>query len=505
VPAAVLETHISYVFLFGDRAVKLKKPVQFPFLDLSTPELREAACRREVDLNRRLAPDVYLGVGNVTGTDGTVCDHLVLMRRMPDDRRLSHLVADGAVDGGALVPLARTIAAFHARAERSPAIALAGRPRTLRERWEAGFREIAPLLDDGDERACEGEIEHLVRRYLDGRARLFDSRVEAGSIVDGHGDLLADDIFLLDDGPRVLDCLEFDDALRFGDVLADVAFLVMDLERLGAPQLARSFLDAYRELSGEQHPRTLEDHYVAFRAHIRAKVALLRDDARSREHARRLLELAVSHLRQGRVTLTLVGGGPATGKSTLAAGIGERLGSSVLRSDEIRKDLAGRGHAEHEETAVGHGIYDRAHTDATYAELLRRAGVLLRLGYPVVLDATWRSDEHRRAAAALAHETASDLVELRCEVPLAVAEQRAADRARSGIDPSDASGAVVRAVAERFEPWPGATVITTVGEPEAALAAGLAAIGDPRRPATGEDPELGAPSAPPRSGRRRSG
>jgi uncharacterized protein len=470
------ETHISIVFLIGDRAVKLKKAVHFPFLDLSTRALREQACRREVELNRRLAPDVYLGVADIIGPDGEVCDHLVVMRRMPDDRRLSTLVRDHGVNDADLKTLARLLADFHSGAATSPDISRAGRRNTVQARWEEGFAEIQPFVGTVLDHDVEAEIEALVRRYLEGRDAMFESRIEQGRIVDGHGDLLADDVFLLPDGPRVLDCLEFDDNLRYGDVLADVVFLAMDLERLGAPDLARGFLAAYRELSGESHPATLEDHYVALRAHIRAKVACLRGDDGAQEEARRLHELALRHLRRARVVLTLVGGAPGVGKSTLAAGIADHQGWAVLRSDEVRKDLAGVPHTDHPPAGFGDGMYTEDATTATYAELLVRARVLLERGVSVVLDATWNDRRNRAAALALAEATSTDLVELRCAAPVAVTAARMAARARTGDDASDATVEIARELARHEDPWPTATSIDTSGSAQDALAAGLAAL-----------------------------
>ncbi len=253
--AAVAETHVSVLVFAGNRAYKLKKPVALGFLDFSTRQAREAACRREVEPNRRLAPDVYLGVADVSGPDGNPCDYLVVMRRMPAGRRLAALVR-------AMAPL------------------------------------VGPVLEP--ELASRAG---LARRYLAGRGALLEHRAASGMVRDGHGDLLAEDIFLLDDGPRVLDCIEFDDRLRYGDVLADVAFLAMDLERLGAPRLAAQFLDCYREFSGHPHPASLMEHYVAYRAHVRAKVACLRHqqgDGAAAGEAAALLSLAVRHLERGR-------------------------------------------------------------------------------------------------------------------------------------------------------------------------------------------------------------
>ena len=295
-----------------------------------------------------------------------------------------------------------------------------------------------------------------------GRDHLFRDRIAQDWIVDGHGDLLADDVFLTSDGPRVLDCLEFDDALRFGDVLADVAFLAMDLERLGAPTLAHRFLDCYRELSNETHPTSLEHHYVALRAHIRAKVACLRGNPSSVDEAKNLHCIALAHLRRAKVTIVLVGGAPGTGKSTLAEGIAARTGWAVLRSDEVRKDLAGMGHLDRSATAeVGTGIYEEFATHATYAGLLARARVLVERGQSVVLDATWGDARHRSAAAALATETRSDLVELRCDAPLDACAARIERRAAHGRDASDATIEVARTLTLAADPWPDADVIDT--------------------------------------------
>ena len=463
-PAELRETHISLVVVFGDRVYKLKKPVRLDFVDLSTREARERICHREVELNRRIAPDVYLGVADVVGPDANVCDHLVVMRRMPDDRRLSTLVRSRAAVDDHLRQIARVVASFHSRAETSAEVADSSRPHAIRAKWEATFRTVQPPVGFILAADVEERIRGLARRYLDGRAALFDQRIAEGKVLDGHGDLLADDIFCLDDGPRILDCVEFDDELRRGDVLADVCFLSMDLERLGAPDLGASFLSWYRELSAETYPLTLAHHYVAFRAHIRAMVACLRaaqgDDVAA-DDAAGLLEIARNHLERGQVALVLVGGLPGTGKSTLAAGLADRFGWSVLRSDEVRKDLAGVAHTERADADFRAGLYRPEATVATYRALLERARRLLELGEPVVLDASWTDRRHRAAAEAMARETSSELVELECTAPIEVAAERLRERARGVGDVSDATAAVAAAMAATSDPWPRAESIDT--------------------------------------------
>lgn len=478
-PAAVAESHISVLAFVGDRVYKLKKPVSLGFLDFSTREARLAACRREVELNRRLAPDVYLGVADVAGFDGQPCDHLVVMRRMPAERRLAALVRAGADVDDDLHRIARKVAAFHAAAPTSPEIAEAGSPEAVRGNWDASFEQlrpfVGPVLDPG---VC-ARVEELVHRYLDGREPLLRRRMATGRIRDGHGDLQAEDIFCLDDGPRILDCIEFDDRLRHGDVLADVAFLAMDLERLGAPAAGEHLLALYREFAGETYPRSLASHYIAYRAHVRAKVACLRHgqgDPEAAAAARDLLGLTRRHLEAGRVVLVLVGGLPGTGKSTLAAGIAERQGWSVLRSDEVRKDLAGLAHDEPVSAAFGEGLYRPELTADVYAALLERAGHALELGEPVVLDASWSDRRWREAAVEVARRTSSDLVELRCDAPAPLAAARIAERRERGGDPSDATPEVAAAMAASADPWPSAMSIDTAGTSTSALDQALAAI-----------------------------
>jgi aminoglycoside phosphotransferase family enzyme/predicted kinase len=476
---AIAETHSGIVFFVGDRAYKLKKAVDLGFLDFRTREAREAVCHREVELNRRLAPDVYVGVSDVLGVDGEVCDHLVVLRRMPDDRRLSSMVLRGDDVGEHLRALARLLADFHAAAERSEAADRAAGADALAARWSAntaGMHEFEGRFLDS---ASVARADQLAHRYLDGRRALFEERIAAGRACDGHGDLLADDIFCLDDGPRVLDCLEFDDALRLDDPLADVAFLAMDLERLGRPDLGTAFLDDYRAAAGDAWPPSLAHHHVAYRAQVRAKVSAIRaaqgvEGAGPKAEA--LLDLCLAHLEAARVRLVLVGGLPGTGKSTLAAGLGAALGAEVLRSDVIRKELAGLQPDESGADAFGEGIYTAAATDATYDELLARAREALAHGRSVVLDASWSSAAEREGARAVAEATSSDMAELRCVAPAELAAQRLRDRAARGGDPSDADPGVAAAMADATDPWTEATDLDTRADPDDVIAAALASL-----------------------------
>jgi aminoglycoside phosphotransferase family enzyme/predicted kinase len=476
----VAETHTAAVVFFGDRAYKVKKPVVLDFLDFGTVERRRAVCEREVALNRRLAPDVYLGVGELREPGGEAPEPLVVMRRLPDDRRLSTLVRDGAPVDEHLRRLARLLSAFHNSPETAPTIPGAGGIEDLRRNWIANEEQLRPFAGSLLEPGVVDEVGRLALRYLDGRAPLLEARAAAGLVRDGHGDLLADDIFCLDDGPRVLDCIEFDDRLRHGDVLADVAFLAMDLERLGAHREAARFLRWYEEFSGHHHPPSLADHHIAYRAQVRAKVSCLRSsqgDAGAAALARRLLALSLDHLERSRVRLVLVGGLPGTGKSTVARGLAEAPGWLVLSSDEVRKELAGLDVTSPAPAAFRHGLYAPEHTDATYGELVRRAGAALAMGTSVVLDASWSDRRWRERAGAVAEATASDAVALLCQVPPEVSARRLVRRRAAGPSSSDADAAIARAMAAQADPWPEAMELRTDGSPDEVLEAARRAIG----------------------------
>lgn len=476
-PAQVLETHSAVVFFFGDRAYKVKKPVDLGFLDFRSVAARLAVCTEEVRLNRRLAPDVYLGVAEVRDPDGAVCDHLVVMRRMPIERRLATLVREGVDVDEPLRRVAQQLASMHAAGPRSDAAAdAAGIPAT-RSRWVANTEALLQHVPSGIlDGPAVATVHGLAMRYLDGRGDLFAQRIADGRAVDGHGDLLADDIFCLDDGPRILDCLEFDEGLRLGDGLADVAFLAMDLERLGRPDLAARFLDAYREFGADGWPASLAHHHIAYRSQVRAKVIAIRA-AQGHEPSRRLapelLRLAADHLERGRVRVVVVGGLPGTGKSTLAAALGAELGAVVLRSDEIRKELVGLDPTSPAPAAYGEGIYDAATTSRTYDVLLARARVAVERGELVVLDASWTDPATRARAHRIAAATHTDLIELECRVPAPLAAQRIADRQRRGGDPSDATAAIAGQMAEECAPWATAVPIDTTPAPELTLAEAL--------------------------------
>ena len=465
--AAVAETHISTVFFSASRAYKLLKPLATSFLDHTSVEARLAAVDDELALNRRLAPDVYLGTADVVENDELV-DRMLVMRRLPADRRLSTLA--GRADLPTCVEgVARRVAVFHAAEtpiDGAEAREIAGRD-VVRRNWNDNLAEVAPLVGPVVPTADAARVRELADRYLEHRNVLFEERIAGGFVRDGHGDLTADDIFCLDDGPRILDCLAFDRRLRIADVLADIAFLAMDLDRLDGPQTANELIDHYCRLTNEHHPPSLANHYVAYRASVRAKVAAIRHgqgDPGASDLLATYHDLCLRNLEQADVRLVLVGGTPATGKSTLSRALAGPLGAMVLSSDELRKDLAGLDHRQRDLSPPGEGIYTEAMSDRVYRELLDRSTALLDRGHSVILDASWNRAEHRRAAEAVADTHGATLIALNCVVDPAVGRRRIEQRFTDDDDSSDARPAVLDALRARHEPWPAATTVDTGDE-----------------------------------------
>ena len=498
----LVQTHASWVFFAGDRVYKIKKAVDFGFLDFSTLPRRARACRREVELNRRLAPGLYLGVVPIherrpAETDrgpaadctyslappGRIVDFAVVMRPLPPQRLLSSLLARGAADEAVLRRVARRIAAFHARA--AGAAPRWRRVAVLAENLRENFRQTVPFL----EKTVSGGDFLLVWDYnhdfFERRRPLLEKRAREGRIRDGHGDLHAEHICVERSRVRIYDCLEFSDRLRQCDVAADIAFLYMDLLHHGRPDLASALMDEYLRRTGDWEVRLLVPFYACYRAVVREKVESfqLADPGITVSGKRAATRRAASYFRlarelarrDARPRLILVGGLPGSGKSTVAAAFADRIGADTFASDIVRKDLAGVAPRARLVAGSGEGWYSTEMTELTYRELLVQAERQLRAGRSVVLDATFQRAADRQRAAALARDVGGILVAAECRCPARVARERLASRSRPGYEgPSDAGWEVYRTMRSTFEPWPEAVRVDTRESLERCLA-GIAA------------------------------
>ncbi|MHA7652402.1 bifunctional aminoglycoside phosphotransferase/ATP-binding protein [Mycobacterium sp. ML4] len=476
------ETHTGVVVLAGERVYKAKKPVLTDFLDFRTVEQREHACRREVELNRRLSPESYLGVAHLSDPAGEAAEPIVVMRRYRNSDRLAYRVRHEASPGllaAALDAVAGVLAEFHGRAERSAVISAQGTAVAVDRRWSANLAELHKFSTiPGMTENSIARVEHLVAEYLAGRGRLFARRIEEGSIVDGHGDLLADDIFLVDGKPALLDCLEFDDELRYLDRIDDAAFLAMDLEFLGRKDLGESFLARYTALTGDSAPPSLRHFYLAYRAVVRAKVDCVRfgqGKPECADDAARHLAIAVEHLSCGAVRLALIGGNPGSGKSTVARTLAEEVGAQVISTDDVRRELRESGAICGGPGVLDSGLYSRDNVVAVYQTVLRRARRLLDDGQSVILDGTWQDPGLRAQAHRLAGASHSSIVEILCAVTVQTTADRIEHRAAGN---SDATPEIAAALAARRDAWSSAYRMDTSQPLKASVAQALDAWRD---------------------------
>lgn len=461
-----LETHISHVFLAGNDVYKLKKPVKFDFLDFSTLDARERACRDELRLNRRLAHDAYLDVVAVTQTgggdfafrgDGQVVDWLVHMRRLPTACALDALIERGEVHCEHIHRLVEILAEFYGTL--SP---LAMTPADYRNRvllHVRGNRQALVALGNYLPQSTIKRVHCFQLQLLNLQPGLFDQRVKAGQIVEGHGDLRPEHICLCEP-PAIFDCLEFSKDLRQIDVADELAFLIAECDYLGADWIGPMLVGLYLERSKDQVPEILWTFYKSYRACVRAKVAGLRaeqlgasPDAVVATEARRHLELADSYVTAWlRPVVLVVGGLAGTGKTTLADALAKVLGAEVLRTDVIRRNLFG---AKSHTALPNAGIYGAENKQQVYAELFRQAGNLYADQISVILDGTFLTKELvQRALATCSSNPRSRFLGIECVCRPEIARSRIERRLVEGKDLSDATTDIHDLQRDTREPWP---------------------------------------------------
>lgn len=416
----LLQTHVSFLFLTDRYVYKIKKPVDYGFLNFTTLDRRRFYCEEEVRLNRRLCPTLYLGVvevrespeGAAFGGSGTVIDYAVKMNRLPASGMLDRLLAAGQVDEAAMRPIARRIAEFHLAAEPVGSGAASGTTADLLALWEENFRHLANFVGLT---LAEGDLALLrrwVASWLAEQTELVASRSAQGFIRDCNGDIHSENICLAD-GIYIFDCIEFNPRFRHIDTAADIAFLLMDLEFRGRRDLAAVVRDEYIAVTGDGIPAPLLTFYLVYRAVVRGKVESLRlldsfVDAGDKQEARRAAErhfrLACGYIHRQAIPpgLIVFCGLMGSGKSTLARELAFDLGAELLVSDVLRKELAGVAPDTQRTCGYNEGIYTPEFTRRTYGELFQRAEAALGRGKHVILDASFARMADRQRARELA-------------------------------------------------------------------------------------------------------
>jgi uncharacterized protein len=467
----LVQTHLSFVFLVDQEVYKVKKAVDLGFADFSTLEKRRRACDAEVRLNRRgCEGGVYLDVVPITssggsfhlGGDGTVVDYAVHMKRLPQDGMMDVLLSQSRVDFGMIGQVAARIAQMHRLAERGARITRIGGASTFRKNWRDNLEQLRPFIDRTIGRRRFERIEAFAKAALDRQKELLRAREADGWIRDCHGDLRSDAVCFDPDVPGgicIYDCIESNEAFRYSDTGLDAAFLAMDLDYRGRPDLSDLFVGLYAAGIGDKRLPLLLDLLKCYRAMVRGKVdSLLLDDPHvgaeqkraARGRAGRYFELAETYAAHSpRQQLVLVTGPSGSGKSVLAGVLAARLRSVILSTDMLRSlmFLDERGQA-----ALDSGKYAPEARERVYAEIGRQAAGFLSEQRPLVIDGTYIERHQREPIVQLVRDFGVRLLVVECTAPDEVVKARQGKRREESWTASEGRWQVYMAQKGRLEP-----------------------------------------------------
>jgi aminoglycoside phosphotransferase family enzyme/predicted kinase len=428
----MLETHVSYLFFTGKTVYKVKKPVDYGFLDFTTLEKRHFYCLQEVALNSRISPQVYLGVVPICEQDGSLkiegtgptVEYAVKMRQLRRKHALNELLQDDQVSDDDIRRVAVTIANFHKEAATGPDITKLGDLNAVRQNAEENFQQMGNDIDRCLSQEVFDDLLTYGRAFMDVKAGLFARRAKEGWVRDGHGDLHSANVFL-EDNVHIIDCIEFNDRFRCLDVTEDTAFIAMDLDFYGRPDLSQVFVSAYEEEINDHGGSDLLDFFKSYRAQVRGMVAGLRlDDPNLSDPERREIlgtsqayyRLAHSYTQKvhARPTMMLIAGLSGTGKTLVSRELAKRWDMVHISSDITRKGLAGIRAGDHRYEAYEEGIYSPEFTLLTYESMYGQAREELAQGNPVVLDASFKKRSEREQAVRIARELGTDFFVIEC-------------------------------------------------------------------------------------------
>jgi uncharacterized protein len=465
----VRETHISVVFLTDQYVYKLKKPLDLGFLNYSTLAQRYFYCQQELVLNRRLSPDVYLevvalrhnGQHYTFAADGAVVEYALKMRRLPADCTLASRLTHGAVFPPDLDALAQRLVAFHCTHTPPGPPGRFGTLAQVRHDWQENFAQTTTCVGHTLSQTTYTQIQQAVTAFTTQHAAWFTQRLQDGRIRDCHGDLRAEHIYLENGQIHIIDCIEFNTRFRFIDVASEVAFLAMDLDHLGFPAMAQTFVRAYVQHAGDVTLYRLLDFYRCYRAYVRGKVAGMRlQEAPPREEGQGLQHEAEGYFnlaeryaaRLTRPLLLITTGLIGSGKSSVATGVAAALDLPVFSSDRVRKEQAGLAPETPQRVAYGTGIYSTAGNQRTYNALADLARQALVQGQSVLLDASFARQAERQRIATLAQAAGADFFVLVCHAPETVLRQRLEQREHAPGAISDGRRDILPQFLHDYEP-----------------------------------------------------
>jgi len=465
----LLQTHVSFLFITDNFVYKIKKPVDFGFLNFTTVDRRRFFCSEEVRLNRRLCPEIYLGVvelrespsgANFRG-EGNVIDYAVKMKRLPEERMLDRMLAEGKVTEADIRRIARIIASFHLNAERGGAIDEFGGSASIRRNWAENFRQIAEFVNISLTKTDLEIIMRWVGTFMEANEALFAKRVSDGFIRDCDGDIHLENICLAS-SVFIFDCIEFNDSFRYIDTAADIAFLLMDLDYHGKSNYSAVFLDEYAAISGDPGVRRLLEFYKIYRAIVRGKVESLKlfdpdipetDKCIAQGKARRYFRLARGYVIRQELppALIITCGLMGSGKSAIASALAFELGLEIISSDAVRKGLGKIPRYTRNLDEYGKGLYAPAFTEATCLEMLSGSEQALQAGRSIVVDATFRKKGDRARFGRISARYGAQFYIVQTFCPENTIKQRLDERSRNPGELSDGRWELFNQQKEEFE------------------------------------------------------
>jgi aminoglycoside phosphotransferase family enzyme len=462
-----VETHISWVLLTGTYAYKIKKPVSLGFLDFSTLALRRAACLEELRLNRRQAASLYIDVVPIAGPpdaaavlgDGEPIEYAVRMHQFPQAAQLDRLLEAGELGPEDMVRCARQIAAFHGGLPPAAAGGAYGTPAAAWQPVEDNFRTLRESVSDASLRVRLDSLERWSRTEFETLRETFAARLKQGFVRECHGDLHLGNLVRLGSEILPFDCIEFSPALRWIDVISDIAFLMMDLLYRGRPQLAYHLINAYLESSGDYAGLSVLRYYLSYRALVRAKVAVLRgaqgsisDAEVSEREAGTYMALAQRLASPAPPVLLLMHGLSGSGKSRLSGELMVLWPAIRIRSDVERKRIHGYASTASSGSRTGAGIYTPEAGAATYQRLADCAKTALAAGHCVIVDAASLQWQQREKFRSLAETAGVGFAIIDCVAPEPELRRRLRLRASRGDEVSEADEAVLDNQLRHAEP-----------------------------------------------------
>ncbi len=437
----IIQTHISYVALTGDYAYKIKKPVDFGFLDFSSLEKRKHFCEQELKLNKRLCPEIYKKTVPITKKDdqiridgdGEIIDYAVKMKEFSQEKIISSLLHKGKLDEETIKKIVDNLVEFYSSEETNDEIKKYGKIETIKQNTDENFEQTENKINQTISENTFNFIKKTTNRFLEEKENVFNKRIKKGSILDCHGDLHTGNIVLTENRICIFDCIEFNKRFRFSDVASDIGFLAMDLDFQGFPYLSSYLIERYVEKSKDENIYDVLNFYKCYRAYVRGKVTGFQlDDPNVEEETKKELKktankyfrlanyyahLMKNQIKTKKTTLFITSGLTGTGKTTFSRKISVDYKAKRLNTDEIRKEIFDIGKYEHHYEEYNKGLYSPENMEKVYDKIFEKTKNFLSDGKNVVIDATFRKQNLRDKAKETADEVGSNFVILNTVMP----------------------------------------------------------------------------------------